>query len=220
MISSTVWVIVPAYNEGTRIKNVLSRLKKITKNIIVIDDGSKDNTSNIVRSMKVSVLRHAINLGKGAALKTGCDYAVSQGAKVLVVIDSDGQHEPEDIPRFLSALKNRDIVFGYRKLGESMPFVYRFGNWFINKVIRILYGMKLRDTQCGYRAFTKKAYEKIRWEASDYSMESEMIAHTGRHHLKYKEILIKTIYADRHKGTTVIDGVKIVLNLIIRRVKL
>ena len=106
-----------------------------------------------------------------------------------------------------------DIVFGYRKL-DKMPAVLKFGNWFIRLITRALYNIDLKDTQSGYRAFTAEAYKKIKWNSCDYSMESEMVTKAGKHHLKYKQIPIQTIYSDRYKGTTIIDGIKIVLNLI------
>ena len=154
-----------------------------------------------------------INLGKGAALKTGCDYAVRKGAKHIVALDADAQHNPEDIPRFADKLKKYDIVFSYRKASRKMPFVLRFGNWFISNVVKALYGISLNDTQCGFRAFSGEAYKKIRWNAPDYSMESEMITRAGKQRLKYVQIPIETIYSDKYKGTTVIDGMKIVLNM-------
>ena len=129
-------------------------------------------------------------------------------------MDSDGQHRPEDIPRFVAALKNVDIVFGSRSLNKKMPFVLRFGNWFINKVNSTLFGVALGDTQSGYRAMTAQTYDKIKWKSTKYSVESEMIANVGRKRLKYKEIPIKTIYSDNYKGTTVFDGIKIVLNML------
>ena len=209
-----IWVIIPAYNEGRRIGEVIDEVKKYCKNIIVVDDGSKDNTYGSAKSKEVIVLRHIINLGKGAAVKTGCDFALSKEAKKIIFIDSDGQHEPKEIPNFLNALEDADIVFGYRKLTKEMPAVLRFGNWFINFATKILYSMDLKDTQSGYRALTADAYKKVRWKANDYSMESEMIANAGKNHLKYKEIPIQTIYSDKYKGTTVIDGIKIVSKMI------
>jgi hypothetical protein len=95
-----------------------------------------------------------------------------------------------------------------------MPFVLKFGNGFINKMNSLLFGIELSDTQSGYRVMTSEAYKKIRWNSSNYAVESEMIANARRSGLKYKELKIKTIYSDKYKGTTVIDGVKIVLNMI------
>ena len=209
-----IFAIIPAYNESKRISKVITGIKKYTNNIIVVDDGSNDNTSEVAKKHKAIVLRHIINMGKGAALKTGCDYAVKQKAEIIIAIDADGQHEPIEIPKFIEKIKKgKDIVFGYRVARKSMPLLFKFGNKFINFVTKILYGIKIKDTQCGFRAFTSQAYKKIRWNAVDYSMESEMIANVGKNKLKYSQIPIKTIYSDKYKGTTILDGIKIVFNM-------
>ncbi|MEM3126730.1 MAG: glycosyltransferase family 2 protein [Candidatus Woesearchaeota archaeon] len=212
-------VVIPAHNEATRIKEVLKAVKKIVKDVIVVDDGSQDNTASVAQEAKVIVLRHITNLGKGAALKTGCDYAIQKGAENIIVMDADGQHRAKDIPRFLNALKSNDVVFGTRKGTKKMPVLLRIGNWGLNTITRIFYGIKIHDTQCGFRAFTRDAYKKIRWEAQNYDMESEMIARAGKAKLKYAEIPIETIYLDKYKGTTVLDGIKIGLKLIAWRLQ-
>lgn len=219
-MKENLWVVIPAYNEANYIARVVSDLKKqrIT-NIVVVDDGSVDSTAKKAKASGVTVLRHIVNLGKGAALKTGCDYVISKGAKFIVAMDADCQHEAKDIPQFLAALKSADVVLGFRRLNEYMPRIFQFGNSFINWWTRWLYGIKLKDTQCGFRAFRAEAYKKIRWSALDYSMESEMIANIGRSHLRYREVPIKTIYADRYKGTTVVDGIKIVINMLAWRLR-
>lgn len=213
-MKNELFVIIPAHNEHARITPVLRKVKKFCNNIIVVDDGSTDGTTGAAEKEGVTVLRHIINLGKGVALKTGAEYAIRKGAGILVFIDADGQHRPEDIPRFVKALEGVDIVFGSRSLNTKMPLILKFGNWFINNVNNILFGIQLADTQSGYRAMTASAYNRIRWNSASYSVESEMIANAGRKRLKYREIKIKTIYSDKYKGTTVIDGVKIVLNML------
>jgi len=179
-----------------------------------VDDGSRDRTYNVAKKEGVIVLRHMINLGKGAALKTGCDYVTQSGGKRIVTLDADIQHNPNRIPSFLDALDKSDVVFGYRIASKNMPQILKFGNWFISRTTKILFGLDLKDTQCGYRAFTTEAYKKIRWKVSDYSMESEMITNVGKFKLKYKEVPIETIYSDKYKGTTVIDGMKIIFKII------
>jgi hypothetical protein len=94
-----------------------------------------------------------------------------------------------------------------------MPTVFRFGNLVINKMAELLYHIRLHDTQCGYRAFTAAAYKKIRWRSYDYSVESEMIARVGKRRLRYTQTPIKTVYQDRYKGTTIFDGIKIVIKM-------
>ncbi|MBS3097665.1 glycosyltransferase family 2 protein [Candidatus Woesearchaeota archaeon] len=214
MKASNVWVIIPAYNEEKRISEVIKKIKKYANKVVVIDDGSKDKTYDAAKRLNVIALKHIVNLGKGAALKTGCDFALKRGAEAFIAIDADAQHDPDEIPKFIKNLNRYDIIFGCRKKRETMPLVLKFGNWFIHAVTKILYKTDIKDTQCGYRAFTKKAYEKIRWKASDYSMESEMVANAGKNKLKYTEVPIQTFYLNKYKGTTILDGVKIVFNMI------
>ncbi len=194
------------------------------------------------------MIRHIINLGKGAALRTGSQYSLSKGAETLVFMDSDGQHDPEDIPRLLEALKDNDIVFTFRErnpnrerksgrspiahsaaaelrsigpsrltddLGsENMPLVKKFGNTFIDALMRLLFSINVKDTQCGYKAMRKEAYEKMQLMSNDYSIGSEIAAKTGKYRLKFAQLPIKTIYADRYKGTTVFDGMQIELKML------
>lgn len=207
------FAIIPAHNEEKNLAKVLENTKQFADNIIVVDDGSTDGTFEQAKKSGVIILRHKVNLGKGAALKTGCDYAFKQGAEKIVVLDADGQHDPQHIPVFLSALEDHDIVFGYRKVPDTMPPVLRFGNQVINQALSTLHGIRINDTQCGYRAFTSSAYRQIRWEASDYYVETEMTIRAGRKKLKYASIPIETIYADKYKGTTVLDGVMIVAKM-------
>ena len=207
-------VIIPAHNEESTIGDVIDKVKDHADTIIVVDDGSTDDTFNEAINQNVRVLKHQINLGKGAALKTGCDYAYIHGAKNIVVIDADGQHDPKHIPSFFNKLENKDIVFGFRKQDRKMPSVLKFGNWFINQTFQVLYDINVKDSQSGYRGFTAPSYKKIRWNASDYYMETEMLINTSKHKLTYDMVPIETIYSDRYKGTTVLDGVKIVVKLV------
>jgi UDP-N-acetylglucosamine---dolichyl-phosphate N-acetylglucosaminyltransferase len=217
-MENKIFVIIPAKDEKKHITEVISNTKKYVKNIIVVDDGSKDNTFDLAKKAGAIVLRHSINLGKGNALKTGCEY-IKDKSDIIIFMDSDGQHDPHDIPRFLKELKNVDIVFGSRKLNKNMPFILRFGNWFINKVSEILFNIKIKDTQSGFRAFKSNIYEKIKWKSKGYSVESEIIANAGKHKLKFKEIIIETIYKDKYKGTNVIDGINIVLKMILIKIR-
>lgn len=211
---SNLYAVIPAYNEEKSIIGIIQKTRKYVDKVIVVDDGSMDSTKKNAENTGAIVLRHVVNLGKGAALKTGCDFAFSKGAKFVVALDADAQHNPEDIPRLAEKLERHDIVFSFRKSSASMPLVLKFGNSFISGVARALYGIDLKDTQCGFRAFSREAYRKIRWSASDYSMESEMISNAGKQRLKYSQIPIETVYSDKYKGTTVMDGIKIVLNML------
>jgi len=207
-------IVIPAYNEGKTIFEVLQKTKQFSKNIIVVDDGSQDNTVSEAARAEVKVIKHKVNLGKGAALKTGCEYALQQGASKIIAMDADGQHDPQEIPVFLAALDQYEIAFGSRKAPKSMPAILKFGNKVLTKTLQILYGVRVEDSQCGYRGFTAEAYRKIRWEATDYYVETEMAIKAGKKKLKHTTIPIETIYADKYKGTTVIDGVAIVIKMI------
>jgi UDP-N-acetylglucosamine---dolichyl-phosphate N-acetylglucosaminyltransferase len=213
------WVVMPCYNEAGNIYKVIKDVQKYCNNLVVVDDGSKDNTYEIAEKLNGHVLRHAINLGKGSALRTGADFAIKHGAKKLVFIDSDGQHEAKEIPTFLRLLDDYDIIFGARKLNKNMPLIFRIGNFFLTQGIYLMFGIKLMDTQSGYRSMTAETYGKIKWTATDYSVESEMIANTGKNNLRYKEIPISTIYHNRYKGTTVMDGIKIMFKMILYRIQ-
>jgi glycosyltransferase involved in cell wall biosynthesis len=208
-----VWAVIPAYNEEKNVGPTIKKSRDYVDNVVLIDDGSHDKTHALGKKAGATVLKHIINLGKGATLKTGCDYAFKNGARYVVTLDADSQHDPKDIPRFIEKLDKYDIVFSYRKLSKKMPFVLRFGNKIISEVSKLLYNLDLKDTQSGFRAFSKEAYKKIRWKSLDYSMESEMISKAGKQKLKYVQIPIETIYSDRYKGTTIIDGIKIVINM-------
>src|SRR3989344_3531318 len=102
--TSDAWIIIPAYNEEKHIQQIARAVREKCDHVIVIDDGSRDHTAELASAEKVIVLRHRINLGKGAAIRTGCDFAVQHDAKKLILMDADGQHKPEDIPRFVELL--------------------------------------------------------------------------------------------------------------------
>ncbi|MBN1275008.1 glycosyltransferase family 2 protein [Candidatus Woesearchaeota archaeon] len=209
-----VAVVIPAKDEEAHIAGVVQRTIKQGFTPVVVDDGSDDRTEELAEKAGAITLRHVVNLGKGAGAKTGCDWAVKQGAEAVVLMDADGQHRPEDIKRLLAALRGVDIVFGYRKRDKRMPSLMRFGNWLLNAASEAVNGIALKDTQSGFRAMTASTYKKVRWQSNDYGMESEMIAKAAKKRLKYRQIPIDTIYHDKFKGTTVFDGVKITIRLL------
>lgn len=218
------YVMIPGHNEERNIGHVIDKAKRFVdaKKIIVVDDGSTDGTAAEAGKHGVTVLKHMINLGKGAALRTGSQYSLGKGAEALAFMDSDGQHNPEDLPRLLEALKDNDIVFTFRERNPnrllpqigSMPIVKKFGNWFIDTAMNLLFHINVKDTQCGYKAMTRQAYGRMQLMSNDYSIESEIVAKAGKYGLRFAQLPIKTIYADRYKGTTVFDGVKIVLKML------
>jgi hypothetical protein len=132
-------------------------------------------------------------------------------------MDADGQHQAADVPWLLQPLLTgeADVVLAYRQAsGRSMPAVLKFGNFALSALVKLFFGVAVKDSQCGLRAFTATAYPRLRWEARDYSVESEMLMRMARNNLRFAEIPIATVYTDRYKGTQPIDGVRILGQLL------
>lgn len=214
-------VIIPVHNESNRIAAVIREVQEVAPwaLIIVVDDGSTDATVTCARSELKSgfVLHHTINLGKGAALKTGCLAALREHAECIVLMDGDGQHKAEDIPKSITPIETGkvDVVFGCRHIGRDMPLVMMLGNKFLTLATSFLFGIYVADTQSGFRAFRASVYPQLKWNAAGYSVETEMIVNTAKAKLRWGVVDISTIYHDSHKGTTIIDGFRIFLNMLI-----
>lgn len=210
-----IYVVIPAYNEARKIGVILDELKKTKFPIIVVDDGSKDQTYQEACSRKVIVLKHKVNLGKGAALKTGCEVAFAFGANAIIMMDSDGQHKVSDLPKFVNALETKkySIIFGSRNSSYGVPLVRFLGNKLSSVLVSFLFGIYLSDLICGFRAFTEDAYNKIKWQSRGYGVETEMVIRTGKHKLCYCEVPVETIYYDKFKGVTILDAISILMNV-------
>jgi len=210
-----IFIIVPAFNEAKRIGKVLHDLKKVNLPVIVVDDGSKDKTYQVAQRYGFNVLRHSINLGKGAAMKTGAIAAFSLGADAVIFIDSDGQHKVSDLPKFIKVLQSGkfDVVFGVRDM-LKVPFIRRVGNSIASLLVWSFFNIRVLDLLCRYRAITKKAFGKIEWYSDGYSVETEMVALTGKNSLKHCEIPVSTVYYDKFKGLTPLEGVGIIADVI------
>jgi len=209
--------IIPALNEYQRLGAVINDACQYVDHIVVVDDGSQTPLKDHLKSDdRLTVLRHIINLGKGAALKTGVLWAKSNDYNTAVFIDADGQHAPREIPAMIDPIRRgqADIVFGVRKFHGSMPYMARLGNRFITKFLQLLYNIKVDDTQSGFRAIRLNSFDKICWQSPRYAVETEMIVNAGKHHLPYVQVPIETIYHDKYKGTTIIDGIRIMISMI------
>lgn len=212
------YLIIPAYNEGERLKQTLAltRTYQLDLPIVVVDDGSSKPVPKATKK-GATLLRHRINLGKGAALKTGVEYAIKQGADRFILMDSDLQHDPKHLPEIIDKLnQGYDIVFTRRDFGLQTPLVRFLGNKFSSIYMRLVFGIYIADIPCGFRAFNKKAYQLIKWQSSRYGVETEMIARLGKHQdkLKHTAIPIKATYIDKYKGFTPMEAVKILLSSI------
>lgn len=214
MNKKELWIVIPAYNESSRISGVVKPLVSANYQVLVVDDGSSDDTSKIAQKAEAVVLKLGENSGKGNALRAGFDEAVRRGAKFLLTLDGDGQHDTNDVPLLLDKLdKGYQVVFTRRDF-SVMPFLSKFGNWLLSFAARLFFSVNIKDTQCGMRAFTKEAYKVCRWDANDYAMESEAVARAGLNKLHCAEVQIRTIYPKKIKGTGAMDGVKILFRTI------
>ena len=214
---------MPAYNEEKIITQVIHGLKKHSfQNIIVIDDGSEDNTSKIAKQEGVIVYRHPINRGLGGALGTGIKAGILEDADIIVTFDSDGQHDPRDINRVIAPIVKgkAQVVIGSRLINpKGMPWIRRIGNFGLNIITYVLFGIWTTDSQSGLRAFSNKAARKIQIHTNRMEVSSEIIREIGRNKLKFIEVPIKAIYTDYSKehGQSNLNAIKIVFKLILKK---
>jgi len=225
-MKNKVTMVIPVYNSekyiGRCLESVLNQTYKDI-DILVINDGSKDNTLEIARSVQkdypnqIYIVSHIINRGLGAALKTGMTDALKHNAKYIITFDADGQHAFEDIPKVLKPLQDKkvDAVIGSR-IFEDMPTTKRFANNVMNILTHIFYGIKVKDSQSGLRAFSSEAAKKIDVVSAGYGVSSEFIKEIKNNQISFDEVPITTIYTDetQHKGTNAIVGIKIMFKMI------
>lgn len=192
--------MIPGYNEGRVIANTIASLRKWLPNIVVVDDGSSDDTADQARGAGAHVLRHAINLGQGAALGTGIRFALLQQAQCIITFDADGQHRPEDINTLLETAQEQcaDVVLGSRFLGgtDNMP---RSRGWLLKAAAaytRFTTGLRLTDAHNGLRLFTREAAQQLRIRNNRMAHASEMIEWIGASGLCVAEAPVTITYTD------------------------
>lgn len=212
-----IFVVIPAWNEAERIRPVLESLISLPYELVVVDDGSIDDTYKIISEYPVALLRHKVNRGQGASLQTGNEYALSKGADIIVHFDADGQFLVEEIKDVIQPLVDgqADIVFGSRFLGKKsqMPWLKEKIYFPIAKLInRVLLGIKSTDPQSGFRAMTRATAQKITIQHDEYAHCSEIIAKAFAYKLRIKEVPMTVIYRDFGQGFT--GGLKILKDLI------
>ncbi len=213
--------VMPAHNEEKHVYEVVKSTRKFVDEVIVVNDGSRDKTALMAGKAGAIVVTHLVNMGLGFTLYTGALAAIKHNADIVVTIDSDGQHDPAEIPELVKELieKNADIVIGTRDYSSKMPFFKKLGNTIIFLVQKTLFGTSVFDTQSGFRAFRASAWEKLKWKSKGYAVSSEIVKNIGEHKLSYAETMVKTIYRETYKGTGIVDGLKIVFNLILWKIR-
>lgn len=221
---SNTWVIVPAYNEAARLAATLSSLQSAgLRRVVVVDDGSSDDTSAVASAFPVWVLRHPINCGQGAALRTGLEFALSRGAECLVTFDGDGQHDARQIDQLVEPIRagRADVSLGSRFKGEtiSMPFqrkcLLTAAVWFT----RLTTGLRLTDSHNGFRAFSRAGAQQIDLKQPRMAHASEILDQIARKRLTYEEVPVTIQYtaATLQKGQSTLDAARIGGDLVLGR---
>jgi glycosyltransferase involved in cell wall biosynthesis len=218
------YIIIPAFNESSGLAAVLKSLLPLNFGIIVIDDGSTDDTGKIAVAFPVLLIRHELNLGQGAALETGMEAARKLNADFVIHFDADGQHDPSDIAQLLIPLQKdeADIVFGSRFLGKkpsglnlSKKIILNVGRW-INYLIT---GILLTDAHNGIRALNRKALYTIHFHQPGMAHASELLYEVRRKSLRYLERPVHISYTDysKRKGQSLLNSVNILFHLFFKK---
>lgn len=191
-------VVIPTYNESKAIAGLITQIKKLGLEVVVVDDGSRDDTVKIVLASGVKVLRNEVNLGKGASLIKGYNFALSQGFDAVISIDGDGQHCPQDLMAFIQRAENSSaaIIVGNRmSFIKAMPWLRVMTNRIMSGLISLITKQNIPDTQCGFRLIKKEVLLKLNLSSAKYEIESEVLIKAARLGFKIDSIPIKTIYS-------------------------
>lgn len=224
-----VCVVIPAYNEEKTIGDVVSNVKKAFKRapytsmIVVINDGSKDQTAAMAKQAGAIVIDHILNAGAGGATATGLGFAHQNKCDIAATMDADGQHTAQDVMNGINELvrRNDDLLIGSRLLNQrAMSGVKALGNRGLSTITYCLFGIYSSDSQSGLRVFSHRALERLRWKTSGYEFCSEMLWRARQAGLQISEFPIETIYTDysKAKGQNNWNGVNILKSLVRRRI--
>ena len=213
--------VIPAYNEAARVGKVVRSAIGLVDAVIVVDDGSTDETGTAATAAGARVIRHTMNGGAGAATMTGIEAARRMGATAVVTLDADEQHDPADIPRLLEPVKRdtADIVFSNR-FGQRnrIPKIRRLFNAIGNVVTLVATGKWVQDSQCGYKVFGPKALAQIDLRMSGFEFCTEIVREAVQHKWRIVQVPTKVMYSEYTlaKGQSFGNGVKTALKILLR----
>lgn len=211
-----IWTILPAYNEGKNLEKLLLRLKEENNiSVLVVDDGSKDESYQIAKEHASIVLKNDKNQGKGLSLKKAINYLLEKEQfDYVLIMDADNQHCPDDIKLFVEqAQKGEVFIIGNRMVNtKSMPVLRVFTNKFMSSIISFVIRQKIEDTQCGFRLIAKSVLENLNLRTNNFEIESEILIRAARNKVKISSVPIKTIYFKGHfsKINPFIDTIRFV----------
>ncbi len=225
MPASRIWVVIAAYNEAPVIGIVVDGVKRAGYDVVVVDDGSKDGTSDAAAEAGAVVVKHPINLGQGAALQTGIEFALGEAADIIVTFDADGQHRAADIAVLVDALERQgvDFALGSRFLGGSLnqPLSRRILLKAATTFTRLTTGLGVTDTHNGLRAMTRRGASRINLRQNRMAHASEILHQIAGSGLKYVEAPVTIEYNEYSlgKGQTFGDALLILTDLFARRLQ-
>lgn len=219
-----MYIIIPVYNEASVVGDVIREVCKQFKNVVCIDDGSKDNTSEVIVASGGTLVRHPINLGQGAALQTGLDFALlDPKAKYFVTYDADGQHHLEDVQRMLKIIKKEkvDLVLGSRFLGR-VENITRLKKLLLKAAIVFsnhTSGVPLTDTHNGLRVFNRKVAEGLQITMPDFAHASEILDRIVEKRFSYLEVPVTISYSEysKAKGQSMINSVNVAFDMMLKK---
>jgi glycosyltransferase involved in cell wall biosynthesis len=197
MTQVSVCVLIPAYNEEKEIGCVIEAVQQRGFAVVAVDDGSTDKTALAIQNSGAQCVISAVNEGKGAALRKGLQWVIQSPYQAVIVMDADGQHLPDDLDLFMQALESSgvDLVIGNRMHDpKGMPFIRRCTNRVMSGVISLITRQSVPDTQCGYRALTRRVFENIELRTHRFEIESEMILSACHKGLRIQSIPISSVY--------------------------
>lgn len=213
-----ITVIIPARDEEVSIGSMVLKTKKYADHVIVVDDGSIDDTAEIARIAGAEVIRHPKNKGKGEAIKTGFYAAFNNGTKIIVTIDADGQHDPDEIPKVVAPISSLGVnmVIGSRYLnGNNIPFIRHMGQKVLDRMTNLNSGVKVSDTQSGFRAFDIDTAKKFSFGENGLSIESQMLAEAASAGSVIKEVDVGVRYdVDCSSENAVVHGMKVLIHIL------
>lgn len=216
----SITAILPAYNEEVSIGSMVLHARQHADHVVVIDDGSKDRTYEMAKLAGAEVIRHPKNLGKGMALRTGFEHAGKNGCSVVITMDSDGQHDPDDIQKLISPILNgeADIVNGSRYMNgneDNTPFYRRIGQNILDKATNLNSGLQITDTQSGFRSFARHTLPAFRFKSNGLAIESEMLMDAANAGFRIKEVKIGVRYdVGSPSENPIKHGLKVLANVI------
>ena len=214
-------ILIPSYNSNKQLDQLIKKIKdKLNNQIIVLDDGSPNPIK--INYNDISLIQNEDNMGKGLSLQRGFQFAKQKGFKNVITMDSDLQHNPDELSLFLDVQDDVDFVLGYRERDASMPISRKFSNWITSKIISSLTKITIKDSQCGYRRYSLSAIENFDYTETGFQFESEILIKAINEKSIVEQVKVSTIYDKNNKSyikhfSDTIKFIRLIINSIMRK---